>query len=388
MDYNEAAMRLHREHRGKIELAAKVPVRDRDALSTAYTPGVAEPCREIARRPEAAWELTARGNFVAVVTDGSAVLGLGDIGPLAALPVMEGKALLFKEFGGVDAVPLCLDVHESADIIAAVRAVAPSFGGINLEDISAPKCFEIEEVLERELDIPVFHDDQHGTAIVVSAALKNALRLTGRRLADCRIVLNGPGAAGTAITRMLLALGARDIVVCDRRGALYAGREGLYGHKLALARDTNPRRVSGTLADALRGAEVFIGVSSGGLVTQEMVRSMAPGPVVFAMANPTPEISYAEALAAGAAVAGTGRSDCPNQINNVLAFPGVFKGALSVRARDINTAMKAAAVEALAGLIAEPAPERIIPDAFDPRVAEAIAAAVARAAVESGVARI
>ena len=388
MDYNEAAMRLHREHRGKIELAAKVPVRDRDALSTAYTPGVAEPCREIARRPEAAWELTARGNFVAVVTDGSAVLGLGDIGPLAALPVMEGKALLFKESGGVDAVPICLDAHGPGEIISAVRALAPAFGGINLEDISAPKCFEIEAALERELDIPVFHDDQHGTAIVVSAALKNALRLTGRRLADCRIVLNGPGAAGTAITRMLLALGARDIVVCDRRGALYAGREGLYGHKLALARDTNPRRVSGTLADALRGAEVFIGVSSGGLVTQEMVRSMAPGPVVFAMANPTPEISYAEALAAGAAVAGTGRSDCPNQINNVLAFPGVFKGALSVRARDINTAMKAAAVEALAGLIAEPAPERIIPDAFDPRVAEAIAAAVARAAVESGVARI
>lgn len=388
MDYNEAAMRLHREHRGKIELAAKVPVRDRDALSTAYTPGVAEPCREIARRPEAAWELTARGNFVAVVTDGSAVLGLGDIGPLAALPVMEGKALLFKEFGGVDAVPICLDAHGPGEIISAVRALAPAFGGINLEDISAPKCFEIEAALERELDIPVFHDDQHGTAIVVSAALKNALRLTGRRLADCRIVLNGPGAAGTAITRMLLALGARDIVVCDRRGALYAGREGLYGRKLALARDTNPRRVSGTLADALRGAEVFIGVSSGGLVTQEMVRSMAPGPVVFAMANPTPEISYAEALAAGAAVAGTGRSDCPNQINNVLAFPGVFKGALSVRARDINTAMKAAAVEALAGLIAEPAPERIIPDAFDPRVAEAIASAVARAAVESGVARI
>ena len=388
MDYNEAAMRLHREHRGKIELAANVPVWDLFALSTAYTPGVAEPCREIARRPEAAWELTARGNFVAVVTDGSAVLGLGDIGPLAALPVMEGKALLFKEFGGVDAVPICLDAHGPGEIISAVRALAPAFGGINLEDISAPKCFEIEAALERELDIPVFHDDQHGTAIVVSAALKNALRLTGRRLADCRIVLNGPGAAGTAITRMLLALGARDIVVCDRRGALYAGREGLYGHKLALARDTNPRRVSGTLADALRGAEVFIGVSSGGLVTQEMVRSMAPGPVVFAMANPTPEISYAEALAAGAAVAGTGRSDCPNQINNVLAFPGVFKGALSVRARDINTAMKAAAVEALAGLIAEPAPERIIPDAFDPRVAEAIAAAVARAAVESGVARI
>ena len=388
MDYNAAALKMHSEHRGKIEIRGKVAVKTRDDLSTAYTPGVAEPCRRIAADPAAAYEYTSKGSMVAVVTDGSAVLGLGDIGPLAALPVMEGKALLFKEFGGVDAVPICLDAHGPGEIISAVRALAPAFGGINLEDISAPKCFEIEAALERELDIPVFHDDQHGTAIVVSAALKNALRLTGRRLADCRIVLNGPGAAGTAITRMLLALGARDIVVCDRRGALYAGREGLYGHKLALARDTNPRRVSGTLADALRGAEVFIGVSSGGLVTQEMVRSMAPGPVVFAMANPTPEISYAEALAAGAAVAGTGRSDCPNQINNVLAFPGVFKGALSVRARDINTAMKAAAVEALAGLIAEPAPERIIPDAFDPRVAEAIAAAVARAAVESGVARI
>ena len=367
MDYNEAALRMHREHRGKIEIAPKVAVRGRDALSTAYTPGVAEPCREIARDPAAVWELTARGNFVAVVSDGTAVLGLGNIGPLAAMPVMEGKALLFKEFGGVDAVPLCLDVHESADIIAAVRAVAPSFGGINLEDISAPKCFEIEEVLERELDIPVFHDDQHGTAIVVSAALTNALKVAGRALADCRIVLNGPGAAGTAITKMLLTLGARDVVVCDRRGAIFAGREGLAGHKLYLAEHTN----------------------SGNLVTQDMVRSMAPDPVVFAMANPTPEIAYADALAAGARVAGTGRSDCPNQINNVLAFPGVFRGALSVRARDINSAMKAAAVNALAGLVGdELSPEHIIPDAFDARVAPAIAEAVARAAVESGVARI
>ena len=389
MDYNEAAMRMHREHKGKIEIAPKVAVRDRDALSTAYTPGVAEPCREIARDPAAVWELTARGNFVAVVSDGSAVLGLGNIGPLAAMPVMEGKALLFKEFGGVDAVPICLDAHEPAEIIAAVRAIAPSFGGINLEDISAPKCFEIEEVLERELDIPVFHDDQHGTAIVVSAALTNALKVAGRSLPDCRIVLNGPGAAGTAITKMLLTLGARDIVVCDRHGAIVPGREGLTAHKVWLAEHTNPRRASGSLADVLRGADVFIGVSSGNLVTRDMVRSMAPDPVVFAMANPTPEIPYTDALAAGARVAGTGRSDCPNQINNVLAFPGVFRGALSVRARDINSAMKAAAVGALAGLVGDKlSPEHIIPDAFDPRVAPAIAEAVAKAAVESGVARI
>ncbi|MFR5781379.1 MAG: NADP-dependent malic enzyme [Oscillospiraceae bacterium] len=305
MDYNEAALRMHREHRGKIEIAPKVAVRGRDALSTAYTPGVAEPCREIARDPAAVWELTARGNFVAVVSDGTAVLGLGNIGPLAAMPVMEGKALLFKEFGGVDAVPLCLDVHESADIIAAVRAVAPSFGGINLEDISAPKCFEMRRCSSASSTSRLpRRPARHGHRRLRRAHQRAEGR--GPRLADCRIVLNGPGAAGTAITKMLLTLGARDVVVCDRRGALYAGREGLYGHKLALARDTNPRRVSGTLADALRGAEVFIGVSSGGLVTQEMVRSMAPGPVVFAMANPTPEISYAEALAAGAAVAGTG----------------------------------------------------------------------------------
>ncbi len=384
MDYNEAAMRMHREHRGKIAVAPKVRVTDRDGLSTAYTPGVAEPCREIVRRPEAVWELTARGSFVAVVSDGSAVLGLGDIGPLAAMPVMEGKALLFKEFGGLDAVPICLDVHEPGEIIAAVRALAPSFGGINLEDIAAPGCFEIEEALERELDIPVFHDDQHGTAIVVSAALTNALKVANRALPDCRIVLNGPGAAGTAITKMLLTLGARDITVCDRNGAIFRGREGLSGHKLRLAEATNPENRSGTLAEVMRGADVFIGVSSGGLVTREMVRSMAKDPVVFAMANPTPEIAYEEALEAG-----TGRSDCPNQINNVLAFPGVFRGALSVRARDINSAMKAAAVEALAGLVGdELAPGHIIPDPFDERAPRAIAEAVAKAAIESGVARL
>ena len=390
MDYNAAALKMHSEHRGKIEIRGKVGVKTRDDLSTAYTPGVAEPCRRIAAAPAAAWEYTAKGNMVAVVTDGSAVLGLGDIGPLAALPVMEGKALLFKEFGGVDAVPLCLDVHTPEGIVAAVKAIAPAFGGINLEDIAAPKCFEIEQALERELEIPVFHDDQHGTAIVVAAALKNALKVAGKTLEGSRIVLNGPGAAGTAITNMLLALGARDITVCDRRGAIYAGREGLTPHKADLAARTNPRRLRGALPEALRGADVFIGVSSGNVVTGDMVRSMAERPIVFAMANPTPEIPYDEALAAGAYVIGTGRSDYPNQINNVLAFPGVFRGALSVRARDINTAMKAAAVDALASLAESDglSPQHIIPDAFDSRAAEAVSAAVAAAARESGAARL
>ena len=390
MDYNAAALKMHSEHRGKIEIRGKVAVKTRDDLSTAYTPGVAEPCRRIAADPAAAWEYTAKGNMVAVVTDGSAVLGLGDIGPLAALPVMEGKALLFKEFGGVDAVPLCLDVHTPEGIVAAVKAVAPAFGGINLEDIAAPKCFEIEQALERELDIPVFHDDQHGTAIVVAAALKNALKVAGKSLEDARIVLNGPGAAGTAITNMLLALGARDITVCDRRGAIYAGREGLTPHKADLAARTNPRHLSGALPEALRGADVFIGVSSGNLLRGEGLRAMAERSVVFAMANPTPEIPYDEALAAGAYVIGTGRSDYPNQINNVLAFPGVFRGALSVRARDINTAMKAAAVDALASLAESDglSPQHIIPDAFDSRAAEAVSAAVAAAARESGAARL
>ena len=390
MDYNAAALKMHSEHRGKIEIRGKVAVKTRDDLSTAYTPGVAEPCRRIAAAPAAAYEYTSKGSMVAVVTDGSAVLGLGDIGPLAALPVMEGKALLFKEFGGVDAVPLCLDVHTPEGIIAAVRAIAPAFGGINLEDIAAPKCFEIEQALERELEIPVFHDDQHGTAIVVAAALKNALKVAGKSLEDARIVLNGPGAAGTAITNMLLALGARDITVCDRRGAIYAGREGLTPHKADLAARTNPRHLSGALPEALRGADVFIGVSSGNLLRGEGLRAMAERSVVFAMANPTPEVPYEEAAAAGVCVIGTGRSDYPNQINNVLAFPGVFRGALSVRARDINTAMKAAAVDALASLAESDglSPQHIIPDAFDSRAAEAVSAAVAAAARESGAARL
>ncbi len=388
-DYNALALKMHGEHHGKIEIKGKVPVKDRDDLSTAYTPGVAEPCRRIAENPDAVWEYTTRGNMVAVVTDGTAVLGLGDIGPLAALPVMEGKALLFKEFGGVDAVPVCLDTKDVKEIVAAVRAIAPTYGGINLEDISAPRCFEIERELCSALDIPVFHDDQHGTAIVVSAALTNALRLTGRELSGARVVINGPGAAGTAITKMLLSLGAKDVVVCDRRGAIYAGREGVSGHKAELAAMTNPRGVRGVLGDALIGADVFIGVSSGNIVTEEMVKSMAEKPVVFAMANPTPEISYADAVEAGAYIVGTGRSDCPNQINNVLAFPGVFRGALDVRAREINTAMKAAAVRALADFVGGGLDrEHIILGAFEPGVADAVAAAVAAAARESGAARI
>ena len=388
MDYNKAALELHSKFPGKIAVQSLCECKDRDALSTAYTPGVAEPCRKIAADPEAVWEYTARGNMVAVVTDGTAVLGLGDIGPLAALPVMEGKALLFKEFGGVDAVPVCLDTKDAKEIVAAVRAIAPTYGGINLEDISAPRCFEIERELKGLLDIPVFHDDQHGTAIVVASALKNALKVAGKSLEDARIVLNGPGAAGTAITNMLLSLGAGDVTVCDRRGALYPGREGLTAHKAALAEKTNPRRVSGPLAAALRGADVFIGVSSGNVVTGDMVRSMAELPIVFAMANPTPEIPYDEALAAGAYVIGTGRSDYPNQINNVLAFPGVFRGALDVRAREINTAMKAAAVRALAGFVGEKLDrEHIIPGAFEPGVADAVAKAVSEAAIESGAAR-
>ena len=390
MDYAQKALEMHRQWKGKIRVNTPCVLENKEDLSVAYTPGVAAPCLEIQKDVDKSYEYTRRGNLVAVVTDGTAVLGLGDIGPEAGMPVMEGKCALFKEFAGVDAVPLCLDAHGPEEIISAVRALAPAYGGINLEDIAAPKCFEIESALERELDIPVFHDDQHGTAIVVSAALKNALRVAGKRLEEARIVLNGPGAAGTAITRMLLTLGARDVVVCDRRGAIYAGREALTAHKAALAESTNPRRVTGPLADALRGADVFIGVSSGNLVTQEMVRSMRERAVVFAMANPTPEIGYEAAREAGACVVGTGRSDYPNQINNVLAFPGVFRGALSVRARDINDEMKSAAVDALSSLVGEGelSPEHIIPDAFDARVAEAVSRAVADAAVRSGVARL
>lgn len=390
MDYYQRALDLHAQHHGKIEVCSKVPVKTRDDLSTAYTPGVAQPCREIAADPAAAYTYTAKGNLVAVVTNGTAVLGLGDIGAAASMPVMEGKAVLFKEFGGVDAFPICLDTKDPEKVIEAVRLLAPTFGGVNLEDISSPNCFYIEETLERELDIPVFHDDQHGTAIVVTAALIGALRVVGKELSDIRVVVNGPGAAGTAIIKMLLAAGVRDVIACDENGILYKDRGvGIADHKAMLCEITNLGDMRGTLADAVRGADVFIGVSVGGALKPEMVRTMAEDAIIFAMANPTPEITPEEAKAAGARVVGTGRSDYANQINNVLAFPGVFKGALSVRARDINSAMKVAAAHAIADLVSdeERNEDYIIPGAFDPRVAEAVAAAVAKAARETGVAR-
>ena len=390
MDYYQRALDLHAQHHGKIEVCSKVSVKTRDDLSTAYTPGVAQPCREIAADPAAAYTYTAKGNLVAVVTNGTAVLGLGDIGAAASMPVMEGKAVLFKEFGGVDAFPICLDTKDPEKVIEAVRLLAPTFGGVNLEDISSPNCFYIEETLERELDIPVFHDDQHGTAIVVTAALIGALRVVGKELSDIRVVVNGPGAAGTAIIKMLLAAGVRDVIACDENGILYKDRGvGIADHKAMLCEITNLGDLRGTLADAVRGADVFIGVSVGGALKPEMVRTMAKDAVIFAMANPTPEITPDEAKAAGARVVGTGRSDYANQINNVLAFPGVFKGALSVRARDINSAMKVAAAHAIADLVSdeERNEDYIIPGAFDPRVAEAVAAAVAKAARETGVAR-
>ena len=391
MDYYKQALALHAQHHGKLEIKSKVPVKTRDDLSVAYTPGVAEPCRAIAQDPAAAYTYTCKANTVAVVTNGTAVLGLGNIGAAAAQPVMEGKAILFKEFGGVDAFPICLDTQDPDKVIEAVRLIAPVFGGVNLEDIASPACFSIEETLERELDIPVFHDDQHGTAIVVTAALLNALKLVGKQLERVRIVLNGPGAAGTAIIKMLLAAGATDVTAVDEHGILYEGRPaGLADHKAWLATVTNPRHLTGGLAEAVKDADVFIGVSVPGALKQEMAASMAKDAVVFAMANPTPEILPDEAKAAGVRVMGTGRSDFANQINNVLAFPGVFKGALSVRAKCINDQMKVAAAKAIAGLITdgELNEDYIIPGAFDDRVAPAVAAAVAAAARESGVARL
>lgn len=390
LSISERALQLHREHRGKLEVVSKVPLQSRDDLAIAYTPGVAEPCRKIQAQPDEVYTYTTKGNMVAVVTDGTAVLGLGNIGPAAALPVMEGKAALFKAFGGVDAVPICLDTTDTEEVIRAVKLIAPSFGGINLEDIASPRCFEIERRLEEELDIPVFHDDQHGTAIAVTASLINALRVVGKRMDEIRVVLNGPGAAGTAIIRMLLASGVRDIIACDEFGILHPDREaGVFDHKADLCRVTNLGRMQGTLEDAIRGADVFIGVSVAGALKAEMISTMAADPIVFAMANPTPEIMYDEAIAAGVRVMGTGRSDFPNQINNVLVFPGLFKGALSVRARDINVAMKVAAAKAVAGLIGddELRADHIIPDVFDPRVAQAVADAVATAAIESGAAK-
>ena len=391
MDYNAAALAMHEKNRGKLTVQSLVPVKDRDALSTAYTPGVAEPCRHIAKNPEDVYKYTLKGRTVAVVTNGTAVLGLGNIGPEAGLPVMEGKCALFKEFGGVDAFPICLNASTKEEVVAAVKAIAPTFGGINLEDIRSPECFAIEEELERDLDIPVFHDDQHGTAIIVLAGVLNALKVVGKDIRSIRVVQNGPGAAGTAIIRMLQTAGVQDIIAVDEHGILVPGRSaGLEGHKAALAERTNPRRVSGGLAEAIRGADLFIGTSVAGALTPEMAASMAPDAIVFAMANPNPEIMPDAAKAAGVRVVGTGRSDFPNQVNNVLAVPGIFKGALSVRARDINDEMKLAAAHALAALIpdAELSEENILPKAFDPRVADAVAGAVAKAARESGVARV
>ncbi len=391
MDYAKESLRLHQEWKGKLETVPKMAVDSKEALSLAYTPGVAQPCLEIQKDPSLSYTLTGRWNTVAVVTDGSAVLGLGDIGPEAGMPVMEGKCVLFKAFGGVDAVPLCVRSQNVDDIVNTVRLLAGSFGGVNLEDIAAPRCFEIERRLKECCDIPIFHDDQHGTAVITLAGLLNALKVVGKQMESVRIVVNGAGAAAIAITRLLLSAGAQDIVLCDRTGAIYAGREkGMNWVKEEMAQLTNPGKRQGSLADVLAGADVFIGVSAPGVVNGEMVRSMAKDPILFACANPTPEIFPEEAKAAGAAVMATGRSDYPNQINNVLAFPGIFRGAFDVRASDINDEMKVAAAHALAGLISpeELSAEYIIPAAFDPRVRDAVAGAVAEAARRSGVARI
>ena len=389
MDYAEAALKMHRENHGKLEMASKIPLTTRDELSTAYTPGVAAPCLKIKEDKSEAYTYTAKGNLVAVVTDGTAVLGLGDIGPEAAMPVMEGKAVLFKKFGGVDAVPICLDTRDTEEIIETVKRIAPTFGGINLEDISAPRCFEIEQRLERELDIPVFHDDQHGTAIVATAALINALKLTGKQMDGIKVIVNGPGSAGTAITEMLLGAGVKDLIVCDEHGALCPGREKMDGHKEKLSLMTNIRKEKGRLEDVIAGADVFIGVSAAGVVSKDMVRTMKKDAIVFAMANPVPEIMYEEAKEAGARVMAPGRSDWPNQINNVLVFPGLFRGALDCRARDITCGMKLAAAYGIAGLVSgeELGEEYIIPSAFDERVAKAVAEAVKRAAVKRDAAK-
>ena len=390
MDYAKESLRLHQEWRGKIEVIATVPVESRDDLSLAYTPGVAQPCLEIQRDPDKSYELTRRHNLCAVITDGSAVLGLGDIGPEAGMPVMEGKCVLFKAFGGVDAFPLCVKTQDVDEFVNAVYLLSGSFGGINLEDIAAPRCFEIERKLKERCDIPIFHDDQHGTAVITLAGLTNALKVVGKKKEDVRIVTSGAGAAAVSIVKLLLSAGYRHITMCDRAGAICAGREGLNWIKEEMAQSTNLDRRSGTLADMLAGADVFIGVSAPGTVTTEMVRSMAQDPIIFACANPTPEIFPEDAKAGGAAVIATGRSDFPNQINNVLAFPGIFRGTFDVRASDINEEMKVAAANALAELISdeELSADYIIPKAFDKRVGPAVARAVAEAARKSGVARI
>ena len=389
MDYAKESLRLHYEWKGKLEMTPRAAVDSKEALSLAYTPGVAQPCLEIQKDVNKSYELTRRWNTVAVVTDGTAVLGLGDIGPEAGMPVMEGKCVLFKAFGGVDAIPLCVRSHDVDDIVNTVALLAGSFGGVNLEDIAAPRCFEIERKLKERCDSPIFHDDQHGTAVITLAGLTNALKVVGKKLEEVKIVVNGAGAAAISITKLLLSAGAKNITLCDRKGAIYAGRDGLNWIKEEMAQVTNPAKQSGTLADVLAGADVFIGVSAPNSVTTDMVKTMGKDAIVFACANPTPEIFPDDAKAGGAAVVSTGRSDYPNQINNVLAFPGIFRGALDARASDINDEMKIAAAHALAGLVGDDlSADYIIPAAFDPRVADTVAVAVKQAAYDSGVARV
>jgi len=387
MTLRDEALQFHRAAKGKIAIHSKVPCSTKEDLSLAYTPGVAEPCREIEKNPDDVYQYTAKGNIVGVVTDGTAVLGLGDIGPLAAIPVMEGKAILFKNFAGIDAFPISITSKDVQTIVDTVTRIAPTFGGINLEDISAPRCFEVEEKLKGVLDIPVFHDDQHGTAIVALAALINALKVVGKSFSDIKVAVSGAGAAGTAVTRFLLSFGARDVILCDSKGAIYKGRPGLNKAKQNIAEITNPRMIKGSLADAMKGADVFLGLSVAGIVSPDMVRSMAKDAVVFAMANPVPEIMPDLAVQAGARVVATGRSDFPNQVNNVLGFPGIFRGALDVRARDINEQMKVAAARAIASLVESVSETNIIPSPLDRRVVPKVAEAVARAAIETGVAR-
>lgn len=390
MDYAEESLKLHAKWKGKIEIALRAPVDSDEALSLAYTPGVARPCLEIQKDPSKSYELTRRWNTVAVVTDGTAVLGLGDIGPEAGMPVMEGKCALFKAFGDVDAVPICVRSKDVDEIVQTVSLISGSFGGINLEDISAPRCFEIEKKLKECTDIPVFHDDQHGTAVITLAGLMNALKVVGKDINDIKIVTSGAGAAGIAIIKLLMAMGLKNVIMTDRHGAIYKGRDNLNPVKEEMAEITNLNCEKGSLADVIKGADAFIGVSAPGTLTQDMVRSMAKDPIIFACANPTPEIFPDEAKAAGAKVVSTGRSDYPNQVNNVLCFPGIFRGALDVRASDINDEMKIAAAHAIAGLVSddELSADHILPKAFDPRVKDAVASAVADAARKSGVARI
>ncbi|MEK4028494.1 MULTISPECIES: malic enzyme-like NAD(P)-binding protein [Bacillaceae] len=391
MSLREEALHMHKVNRGKLSTGIKTKVKNARDLSLAYSPGVAEPCKEIYEKPETVFDYTIKGNTVAVVSNGTAVLGLGNIGAEAAMPVMEGKAVLFKSFAGVDAFPICLNTEDPEKIIETVKLMEPTFGGVNLEDIAAPHCFEIEERLKKETNIPIFHDDQHGTAIVTVAGLLNALKLTGRKFKDIKVVANGAGAAGIAIIKLLTSYGVRDVIMCDSRGAIYEGRqEGMNPVKEEVAKYTNVHRQEGSLKDVIKGADVFIGVSVAGALTKEMIQTMNPEPIIFAMANPVPEVMPEEAKMAGARVIGTGRSDFPNQVNNVLAFPGIFRGALDVRATHINEQMKQAAVEAIAGLIEdhELNADYVIPGPFDPRVAPAVASAVAKAAMETGVARL